>query len=93
MYADIEIWTEVRRPVLTDDYVRREHDVKGAGWNLLHLGMAVDELFVAGDERECRGRELRCTLLASLRKRVEQGSVLRSHAQWHRWLSRLWQRL
>jgi hypothetical protein len=36
----------------TDDYVRREHDVNVAGWDLQHLAMTVDETFVAaGDQK------------------------------------------
>jgi hypothetical protein len=59
-----EVLLEVdeRFATMTDDYVRREHDVNVAGWNLLHLGMAVDELFVAGGERESRFSRLVTTI-------------------------------
>jgi hypothetical protein len=55
-YTTDEVLLEVdeRFATTTDDYVRREHDVNVAGWNLLHLGMTADELFVAGGERESR---------------------------------------
>jgi hypothetical protein len=59
-----EVLLEVdeRFATATDEYVRREHDVNVAGWNLLHLGMTVDELFVAGGDRETRFSRLVATI-------------------------------
>jgi len=57
--AEVLLEVDQRFAGSTDDYVRREHDVNVAGWDLQHLGMTVDETYVAaGDQRTAFSRLL-----------------------------------